>query len=117
METNSEYDVQIKILRRNDWAGAVMVLDASNLSGVVYELKNVMDKICSEAFENHKGIGWKNHHPIALMYAEKINQLTGNCSLGIWSDAYRYVQHMAEVAPQLEMPEGYDICEAEPWSI
>ncbi len=117
METNSEYDVQIKILRRNDWAGAVMVLDASNLSGVVYELKNVMDKICSEAFENHKGIGWKNHHPIALMYAEKINQLTSNGLLDNWSDAYRYVQHMVEVAPLAEMPEGYEEYEAEPWSI
>lgn len=108
METNSEYDVQIKILKEIDWDGTVMVLDASNLSGVVYEFKSVMDKICSEAFENHKGIEWKNHHPIALMYAEKINQLTGNSSLENWSDAYRFVQHMAEVAPLSEMPEGYD---------
>lgn len=96
METNSEYDVKIKILRKIDWDGPVMVLDASNLSGVVYEFKNVMDKICGEAFENHKGIEWKNHHPIALMYAEKINQLTGNGSLDNWSDAYWFVKHMAE---------------------
>jgi hypothetical protein len=108
MEPNSEYDVKFKILRKTDWESAVMVLDATNLSGVVYEFKNVMDKICSEAFENHKGIEWKNHHPIVLMYAEKINQLTGNGSLDNWSEAYRFVKHMAEVAAPSEMPEGYD---------
>jgi hypothetical protein len=107
METNSDYDVKIKILRKIDWEGAVMVLDASNLSGVVYEFKNVMDKICSEAFENHKDIEWKNHHPIALLYAEKINQLTGNGSMDRWSEAYCFVQHMAEVAPLTEVPSGY----------
>jgi len=112
METNSDYDVQIKILRKIDWEGAVMVLDASNLSGVVYEFKNVLDKICSEAFENYKGIEWKNHRPIALIYTEKIIQLTGNGSLDNWSDAYRFVKHMAEVAPLLEMPECYDEYEA-----
>jgi hypothetical protein len=108
MEIDSEYDVKIKILRKIDWDSAVMVLDASNLSGVVYEFKNVMDKICSEAFENHKGIEWKNHHPIALMYAEKINQMTSNDSSDNWSEAYWFVKHMAEVAPLTEVPPGYN---------
>jgi hypothetical protein len=88
MEIDNEYDVKIKILRKSDWDGAAMVLDASNLCGVVFEFKNVMDKICSEAFENHKSIEWKNRHPIALLYAEKINRLTGNGSLDNWSEAY-----------------------------
>ncbi|GEM_PF-6524363 len=41
------YDVNTKIPRKIDCDGAVMVLDASNLSGIVYGFKNVMDKICS----------------------------------------------------------------------
>jgi len=41
-----------------------------------------MQKICNEAQAAGQGTDWRNHHPIAVLYASKIASLTG-CEVGM----------------------------------
>ncbi|RPI56468.1 MAG: hypothetical protein EHM49_00300 [Deltaproteobacteria bacterium] len=63
------------MLEKRDYANAVMVQNACNLSGVVREFAIVCKKIWDEAWEKGHGTTWVNTHPICRMYAEQINFL------------------------------------------
>lgn len=60
-----------------DFADAIAVQNACNLSGVVFSFSRVMQRICNEASAKGHGTEWKNRHPIVRMYAEQIAHLSG----------------------------------------
>ncbi len=78
-------------LTTNDFQLAIDLQDACNLSGVAISFAEVMKKICAEANKMGKGTLWKNMHPIAILYINKMASLTGECVSGgvIFDEAYR----------------------------
>lgn len=62
-------------LTPQDYADALYVQSACNLSGVVFAFAKVMEKICKDSEEGKHGTEWKNTHPISQMYAEQIRYL------------------------------------------
>jgi hypothetical protein len=54
---------------------ALMVQDACNLSGVVHSFARVMAILCDDARRLGKGTDWINHHPIAVLFASKIDDM------------------------------------------
>lgn len=71
-------------LQPSDYAEAIQVQDACNLSGVVHSFSRMMTKIWEEARKDeNKGYGteWVNQHPIAIMFADKIAHLTARQNL------------------------------------
>ncbi len=69
-----------------DYAMAVASQSACNLSGIVFEFAEVMERICNETHAEGRGTAWKNTHPICRLYAEQILHLTQGCD---WRDAWR----------------------------
>ena len=55
---------------------AIMVQDACNLSGVVFAFAKAMQLICDDCHCLNKDTDWKNHHPVAVLFASKIASLT-----------------------------------------
>lgn len=62
-------------LTPKDYKDAIQVQDACNLSGVVHTFSRIVTKIWEEANMNQKSTDWVNHHPIAILYADKIAHL------------------------------------------
>lgn len=56
---------------------AVLIQDACNLSGVVFEFARCMQAICDEAQRLGKGTQWKNQHPIVTAFLLKLSDLNG----------------------------------------
>jgi hypothetical protein len=67
-------------IKPQDYAEALLVQDASNLSGVVHSFVSVLERI-GKFFEESKDpqlpFAEMNRHPIATLYASKIANLTG----------------------------------------
>ena len=57
---------------------ALDVQDACNLSGVVHSFSRVMSLLSDEANRIGLGTDWKNTHPIAVLFSDKIASLTGS---------------------------------------
>ena len=91
----SEYTVEHKVLTAQDWKDARDVSGASNMSGVMISFKDVFMKIHQEANLNNKDYAWRDHHPIAIIYAEKISQFTGYPQTMQWCEAFAIVEKMA----------------------
>lgn len=60
-------------LTPNDYQSALDVQGACNLSGVVFSFARIMQRICN----TNCGTDARNHHPIAVLFAEQIHALTG----------------------------------------
>jgi len=58
-----------------DYKTALVIQDACNLSGVVHSFSRMMNKIWEEAHKTQKSTDWVNHHPIAVLFAEKCAHL------------------------------------------
>lgn len=71
-----EYSTTDGVLNARDYHDALMVQNASNLSGVVLSFAEVMKKICEESSYQQKGTSWKNRHPICILYLCTIANLT-----------------------------------------
>jgi hypothetical protein len=56
---------------------AMTVQDASNLSGVVHSLDEILSDLWVMARALGQGTAWVNHHPICRLCASKIAHLTG----------------------------------------
>lgn len=76
-----------------DYKRAIDVHNACNLSGVVFSFAQVMQGICDEAYELGKGTEWKNNHPIAVLYIDKMSSLCG--VQGISAKSWRVSQAYA----------------------
>lgn len=83
-------------LSPKDFRDAILVQDACNLSGVVHSFSRIMTRVWIEARKRGKGTDWVNEHPICVLFANKIANLTGQCLLG-----------------GTEFYQAYDICKAE----
>jgi len=61
----------------NIYDEAVAVQDACNLSGVVKSFATILDKVWEEVRANEGGTVDVNHHPVCILFADKITQLAG----------------------------------------
>lgn len=76
-------------LTAHDYQRALDVQDACNLSGVVRSFSQVMDKVWGEArATGNASTDWVNRHPIAVLYASKVQSLTGGERDEAFSAAY-----------------------------
>ena len=64
----------------NIYKAALDVQDACNLSGVVTSFAKILGLIWEEARAKGKGTDYVNRHPVAILFADKINSLTGTQS-------------------------------------
>jgi hypothetical protein len=79
---------------------AIDVQDAVNLSGVVYAFARSMQLIFEISSRINEGTAWRNHHPVAVMYANKISSLCEAESAGNYSDAYERCKVLTELDDQ-----------------
>ena len=71
---------------------ALTVQDACNLSGVVHAFSRAMTAIR----EDSEGTDEANHHPIAVLFADKIMSLTGRPGTDKFAEAYHVCQELAK---------------------
>lgn len=73
---------------------ALRVQDACNLSGVAHGFARAMGALCDLGLDTDA----KNHHPIAILWADKIAHLTGTQTIGneVVMRAYDAVHKMAD---------------------
>jgi hypothetical protein len=89
---------------------AIDVLDACNLSGVVHSFSEVTRHLWDHARAEGKGTDFVNRHPIAVMYATKIGELTRVAVIADdasdWSRCYDICKRLAvgEDVPVSEYP-------------
>jgi hypothetical protein len=88
-------------------ASAIFVQEACNLSGVVHDFARVMALLSELSQRLSKGTEWKNHHPIAVLYASKISSLTGADVAKVFSKAYDRCQSIS-VATTYSTDTGWD---------
>ena|SRR3990172_3382052 len=74
---SEEYAAPDQVLTWDDWQDAYNVQSACNLSGVVRSYAKTMSKIWAEANAQGRGTDWVNHHPIAVLFADKVAHLAG----------------------------------------
>lgn len=77
---------------------ALDIQTACNLSGVVFSFADVMQAICEEDHKVNGGTEWKNHHPIAVLFAAQISHLT----TGSLTDTHKYYEAYAECKRMVE---------------
>jgi len=63
---------------------AIQVQDACNLSGVVFAFARIMQEMCDEGLDTDA----RNKHPISVMFADKIRDLTQCDATLAFSRAY-----------------------------
>lgn len=82
-------------MQKQDYEEAINVQDACNLSGVIFEWAEIMQRICDESHKDGKGTDWKNNHPINVLFAHKVYDMVNvHSSLsydGIFNRAYKDV--------------------------
>lgn len=73
-----------------DWADAMNVQDACNLSGVVHSFSQVLPRIWQEVIKEGGGTDAVNRHPICVMYASQIVHLAGGGMIdpSVYAKAY-----------------------------
>jgi len=52
------------------------MMDACNLSGIIYDLPAIYEEIWEEARELEEGTAYVNEHPISIAITDKFVQLT-----------------------------------------
>jgi len=58
-----------------DYASALTVQDACNLSGVVFSFSEILPRIMNEMRERGEGHDWRDRHPIVRLFSEQISHL------------------------------------------
>lgn len=73
------------------------VQNACNLSGVAHSFSEIMTFLTNEMIENGHGGDWKNGHPIAKLWIDKMASLAGiqNTTWEFYT-AYTEVSRLAE---------------------
>jgi hypothetical protein len=61
---------------------AINVQNACNLSGVLYSFAKAMSTICDEANKEGHGTAWRNHHPVTILFVDKLASLAGIQDVG-----------------------------------
>lgn len=84
------------MLTKQDYQAAVDVLDAVNLSGVVFSFAEIMQRICDEANAQGYGAEWKNRHPIVQLFVDALadkSGMGGTMCTGAFLEAYDFCTH------------------------
>jgi len=102
---DESYKEMDRVLRPEDYAAALMVQDACNLSGVVHTFSGIISKIWDEANARKEGTDWVNHHPICRLFAEQIAHLTGVG--GPYFEAYAVCEKKSKETVVVEEDDGY----------
>jgi len=55
---------------------AIVVQDACNASGVIHAMSRAVTKIWEQAREKGQGTDWVNRHPVMVLFASKLADLT-----------------------------------------
>ena len=63
-------------MNKEDYKAAIDCQNACNLSGVVHTFDETLPRIWGEARKLGKGTDWVNTHPISLLFADKIFDLS-----------------------------------------
>ena len=86
-------------LKARDYADAVTVQDACNLSGVVLSFAEIIPRLNAEMRRLGRGTEWRNRHPICVLFAAKIADLAGVPSYqqGPYIDALDECRHKASL--------------------
>lgn len=87
---------------------AIFVQDACNLSGVVHDFSRVMGLLSAISDRLNKGTEWKNHHPIAVLYASKIGSLTGADGVHVFNKAYEACKKLEKNSGELTDTIGWE---------
>ena len=75
-------------------AEALIVQNACNLSGVAHTFSRVMSDLWELARAEEKGTDWVNTHPIAIVWVDKMQSLTGG---GYEASVYNILEALDEV--------------------
>lgn len=76
--------------KQQAYQSALDVQDACNLLGVIRSFVEAMDAVKDEC----SGTDDRNHHPIAVLYSSKIENLTGSFAMRSFSEAHDKVERM-----------------------
>jgi hypothetical protein len=81
-------------LTKDDYRKAIIAQDAVNASGLVHSLSEVMPRIREEP--DCTGTDYVNHHPIVVLYINKLASLNCSCDTLTYSAAYALCRKRAE---------------------
>lgn len=73
----AEYSNENAIIRPSDYADAIAVQNACNLSGVAHSFSRILKHIFQESQLAQQGTEWINHHPICVLYTHQMTFLAG----------------------------------------
>ena len=98
--------------RRQEYADmaacALSIQDACNLSGLVYAFAKVVEVVSAYANEHGKSTEWKNKHPLAQLWVDKLGHLAGTQSFS-WeaSRAYKWAEAQAAAGHAATLEYGW----------
>lgn len=77
---------------------ALAVQSACNLSGVVFSMNRMTQDLCEVSHVENKGTDWRNHHPIVVLFTDKLASLCGlrTDSVRRYSWAYEWCTRTAD---------------------
>ena len=86
------------MIPKEHYRSALAAQDACNLSGIVHSFANILTDLQVEAAEQGEGTEWVNNHPISILFADKIADLTcgGTRQIRVYMQAYNNCVHGAE---------------------
>ena len=77
------------MLTPQDYKNAILVQDACNLSGVIHSWSDVMPRIRETLGKGYSTTD-VNQHPICVLYADKVSDLTGSQRDMAFHNAYEH---------------------------
>jgi len=63
------------MLTQQDWQNAIEIQFACNLSGVTFSFAEMMHRLCDETNACKQGTAWRNHHPLVILWVDKLADL------------------------------------------
>lgn len=62
----------------DDYTHALNSQNACNVSGLIFSLNEIQQRINHTSYQHGYGTDWRNHHPIVKMFIHQISFLCGN---------------------------------------
>lgn len=75
---------------------AIQVQDACNLTGVVRSFGEAMTAVRAYATEHGHGTDWINRHPVAVLFADKLADMTGRIDFDAYARATEACRELAD---------------------
>jgi hypothetical protein len=81
---------------KEDYKMALIAQDACNLSGVVIAFREIISKVWNESLNEGKGTQYVNEHPLCILYADKIADLSRSKDFENYQKAYKECKRRAK---------------------